>query len=188
MPKCKICKNSFKPKFSSLEPTCGEIDCRTKWAMQVVAKQKLAKDKKAKQQYIKERKEGYDKLKTLSQYEAEAKKSFQLWVRMRDKDLPCISCGIKETELFDGGHFFKAEIFSGLIFDERNVHKQCRKCNRFQGGNELQYRKGLVNRFGLEFVEKLEYESDSKRNYKFTKNELIAKKLQYDIKIKELKK
>jgi hypothetical protein len=79
------------------------------------------------------------KLKTLSQYETEAKKSFQKYVRLRDKDLPCISCNEMVKDLWDGGHYFKAELFSGLIFNEKNCHKQCRKCNRFLGGNEIQY-------------------------------------------------
>jgi hypothetical protein len=54
-------------------------------------------------------------------------------------------------------------------------------------GNLLEYRKGLVNRYGIEYVEKLESQSDEKRNHKYTKQELIAKKMQYDIKIKEFK-
>ena len=52
-------------------------------------------------------------------------------------------------------------------------------------GNELQYRAGLISRYGLEYVSKLESESNEKRVYKYTKDELIAKKMQYDIKIKE---
>jgi hypothetical protein len=55
-------------------------------------------------------------------------------------------------------------------------------------GNELQYRKGLIARFGVAFVDKLEADSIEKRVYKFTKNELIAKKLQYDILIKQIEK
>jgi hypothetical protein len=31
---------------------------------------------------------------------------------------------------WDSGHYFKAELFYGTIFDE-TLHKQCRKCNRF---------------------------------------------------------
>lgn len=128
------------------------------------------------------------KLKTLSQYEAEAKKSFQKYVRLRDKDLPCISCNETVKDLWDGGHYFKAEIFSGLIFNEKNCHKQCRKCNRFLGGNEIQYRKGLLNRFGLEYVEQLESIADKNRVYKYTKDELIEIKNKYDGKIKELER
>jgi hypothetical protein len=126
------------------------------------------------------------KLKTLSQYEAEAKKSFQKYVRLRDKDLACISCNEMVKDLWDGGHYFKAEIFSGLIFNEKNCHKQCRKCNRFLGGNELQYRKGLLARFGWEYVAKLENIADENRVYKYTKDELIEIKKKYDGKIKEL--
>jgi hypothetical protein len=128
------------------------------------------------------------KLKTLSQYESEAKKSFQKYVRLRDKDLPCISCNEMVKDLWDGGHYFKAELFSGLIFNEKNCHKQCRKCNRFLGGNEIQYRKGLLNRFGFEYVEQLESIADENRVYKYTKDELIEIKRKYDGKIKELER
>ena len=103
-----------------------------------------------------------------------------MWIRQRDKDSPCISCGVKNTGLWDGGHFFKAELFSGLIFDERNCHKQCRKCNRFLNGNELQYRKGLIERYGESFVSELESISDANRVYKYSKTELIEIKNKYD--------
>jgi hypothetical protein len=126
------------------------------------------------------------KLKTIGEYKEDAKKSFQKWIRLRDSELPCISCNNANTNDWAGGHYFSAGKYSGLIFDERNCHKQCNTyCNKNLSGNLLEYRKGLVKRFGIDFVEQLESESDSKRNYKFTKEELIAKKLQYDIKIKE---
>lgn len=184
MAKCKYCIAQYtKRNFS--QPCCLNPECVSKWYSEDSAKKKIKAQTKKRQNeekaFLKK------KIKTLGQYEAEAKKSFQKWIRMRDYGKPCISCGSNEKDLVDGGHFFKAELFSGLIFDERNCHLQCRKCNRYLNGNELQYRKGLVTRYGLEYVEKLESESDSKRIYKFTKNELIAKKLQYDIKIKEFK-
>lgn len=177
--KCKVCSQKF------VLERFNQQTCDYKCAIQLSKdkqKEKEAKEWKAKKAILK------DNLKTLGQYEADAKKSFQKWVRMRDDKQPCISCGVKETDLFDGGHYFKAELFSGLIFDERNCHKQCRKCNRFLNGNELQYRSGLISRYGIEFVDQLESESNEKRNYKFTKDELIAKKMQYDIKIKEINK
>ena len=176
--KCKVCLNKFTPT------QFAQIVCNYKCAIEHsknLKKIKEQKDWKAEKSVLK------DKLKTLGQFEAEAKTSFQKWVRMRDRDMPCISCGVKDTDLFDGGHYFKAELFSGLIFDERNCHKQCRKCNRFLNGNELQYRSGLIKRYGIDFVTNLESISDSKRVYKYSREELIAKKLQYDLKIKELK-
>jgi hypothetical protein len=125
-----------------------------------------------------------EKLKTLGEYKADARKSFQKWIRLRDKDKPCISCG-NNADLEDGGHFYKAEVYSGLIFNENNCHKQCRKCNRFMNGNELNYRKGLIVRYGIDYVTNLDNICNINRVYKYTKEELIAKKLQYDIKIKE---
>jgi hypothetical protein len=176
--RCKVCENIFIPA-QFMQQTC-DYKCAIKHTQNIKAN-KLKADWKIEKAVLK------DKLKTLGQFEADAKKSFQKWIRIRDKDLNCISCGGNDKDLWDGGHYFKAELFSGLIFDERNVHKQCRKCNRFMNGNELQYRKGLIERYGVEFVDKLEADSITKRNYKFTKSELIAKKLQYDIKIKEIK-
>ena len=174
--KCKVCYQKFVlERFN--QQTC-DYKCAIELAKNK-QKEKIDKEWKVKKAVLR------DNLKTLGQYEAEAKKSFQKWVRMRDDKQPCISCGVQETDLFDGGHYFKAELFSGLIFDERNCHKQCRKCNRFLNGNELQYRSGLISRYGIEFVDKLEAESNAKRVYKFTKDELIVKKMQYDIKIKE---
>jgi len=176
--KCKVCLDKFSPT------QFAQVVCNYKCAIEHsknLKKIKEQKEWKAEKSVLK------DKLKTLGQFEAEAKTSFQKWVRMRDSHMPCISCGVKDTDLFDGGHYFKAELFSGLIFDERNCHKQCRKCNRFLNGNELQYRSGLIKRYGIDFVTNLESISDSKRVYKYSREELIAKKLQYDIKIKELK-
>ena len=127
-----------------------------------------------------------DKLKTLSQYEAEAKNSFQKYIRIRDKGLACISCGIFETTLWDGGHYKKAEIYSGVIFDTHNCHKQCRKCNRFLNGNELMYRQGLIQRYGIEYADAIELKANETRNYKYTREELIAIKIKFDILVKEL--
>jgi hypothetical protein len=176
--KCKICKVKFTPiQFAQI--VCG-YKCAIEHSKNL-KKQKEQKDWKQQKAVLKE------KLKTLGQYEAEAKKSFQKWVRMRDEKQPCISCGVNNTELWDGGHFKKAEIYSGVIFNEKNCHKQCRKCNRFLGGNELNYRDGLIKRYGHDYVNELEMMANETRNYKFTKEELIAKKIKYDILIKELK-
>ena len=128
-----------------------------------------------------------EKIKTLSDYEAEAKKVFQRYVRMRDKGLPCISCNNPNPTDWSGGHYFSAGMYSGLIFDERNCHAQCNTyCNKYLSGNLLEYRSGLLKRFGWDFVMNLELDSIEKRNYKYTKQELIDIKNKYLQKIKEL--
>ena len=128
------------------------------------------------------------KLKKLSEYKNEAKTSFQRWVRKRDEKEGCISCGSNNANGYDGGHFYKSEIYSGLIFDERNCRKQCRKCNRFLGGNENNYRLGLIKKFGEDYVLDLDKDALKLRQYKYNKEELIDIKKIYDEKYKELNK
>jgi len=177
--KCKVCLKVYTPRIfaqSVCSPCCAIIHSKN------LKKIKEQKEWRAEKKIIK------DKIKTLSEYEKDAKKSFQHWIRLRDKNLPCISCNNSKTNDWAGGHYYSAGMYSGFMFDERNCHKQCNThCNKHLSGNLLEYRKGLIKRYGNEFVEQLESESDSKRNYKFTKEELIAKKLKYDILIKEIK-
>jgi hypothetical protein len=174
--RCKVCKTIFEPK-QFLQATC-DFKCAIEYS-------KILKANKEKLEWKKTKTILKDKLKTLTQFEAEAKKAFQKWIRLRDKDLPCISCTTFETDLFDGGHFKKAEIYSGVIFNEMNCHKQCRKCNRFLGGNELMYREGLVKRYGEQTVIELEQLANDTRQFKWSREQLIAKKLKYELLIKE---
>lgn len=152
-------------------------------------KQFLPKVKKRTEQRNKDDKKVLiTKLKKLSEYEAEAKRSFQKYVRLRDENLPCISCNQVNKDLWDGGHYKKAELYSGVIFDLNNCHRQCRYCNRYLGGNEANYRTGLVARYGEEYVLQLEKKALETRNYKYTKQELIDIKKHYDKLIKEMER
>lgn len=171
--KCKICKLPFIPTFSTLQPTCTEPKCIIEYSRQVMEK-KEAKEWKEKKAKAKE------KLKTLSQYEAEAKKSFQKWVRQRDVGLPCISCGTLKPSEWHGSHFYEAGKYSGMIFNPSNCHKACDKCNVFLSGNLQEYRKGLISRYGVEYVNNLDDLSDRERYRKYTKQELIEIKNKYD--------
>lgn len=185
-PKCKVCREKFTPKRQSTEPTCDNYDCKVKYATEYAKKLGLqnAKDLRAKK--FKEKRETIEKLKTLSQLESEAKKSFQKWVRLRDKGKPCISCGTPKENDRAGGHFYSAGMYSGLMFNPDNCHSQCNThCNRYLSGNLLEYRKGLLSRYGIEFVENLDSIADAKRDYKYTRQELIEIKNKYDIMIKQ---
>lgn len=178
--KCKWskCKEHFIPQ-RPLQQVCNYM-CATGYAQDKI-------EQKAKREFdvkIAVMKMG---LKKLSEYEAEARKEFQTYIRLRDRNQPCISCGCLQAKQWDGGHFLKAELFTGLIFNENNCHKQCSRCNDIFSGNELEYRDGLIKRYGYHFVLKLEKEKDKHRVYKFTKDELIQIKFKYKQKIKELK-
>lgn len=80
---------------------------------------------------------------------------FNAWIRERDKDLPCISCG-KYVDNYEAGHYI-AQGSSGLLrYCEENVNNQCTNCNRWNHGNLIEYRIGLVKKIGLDLVEYLE--------------------------------
>lgn len=118
--------------------------------------------------------------KDLKELKKKAKATFQAWCRHRDIDDPCISCG-KYDAKFDGGHYYKAELYSSLIFDERNVNKQCSYCNDYLAGNLIQYRFGLIKKYGQEVVDELDYLAtlDKQKTVKRTKLDYIDIILKY---------
>ena len=118
----------------------------------------------------------------LSDLKKEVQKEFNKYIRLRDKDLKCISCGKNEVE--HAGHYI-AQGSSGLLrFNENNVNGQCRNCNVWQHGNLIGYRIGLVKKIGLEKVELLE--EYRKAVKKWTREELENKLEDIKLKLKEL--
>jgi len=179
--KCKVCGNRYTPKYNQLEP-CPTYECRL--VLYKKADKKLAAQAKKEQRA--ERNKLKESTKKLSQYEAEAKREFQRYIRLRDEEKPCISCGTYTCDEWAGGHYYPAGQYSGLIFDERNCHKQCNQyCNKHLNGNIHEYRKGLIKRFGIDFVQQLDNDANLQRKRKYDKFELIEIKEKYKAKIKE---
>lgn len=121
-----------------------------------LTKAKVTVTKANKAKLSAERKDHKDKSMSYAKRLQKAKQVFQAAIRMRDRDKPCISCGCLNKTKWDGGHYFKAELYSNVIFDEENVHKQCVYCNRDLAANLIEYRKGLVERIGADRVQQLE--------------------------------
>lgn len=78
---------------------------------------------------------------------------FNKWIRLRDQDKGCISCGGKIQE---AGHYLSRGHHGALRFNEMNVNGQCTRCNCFLHGNLINYRHGLVARYGEDKVLLLE--------------------------------
>lgn len=143
-------------------------------------KQFLPKVKKTQVKARKKKdKELRESMKSIQRLIQEARVPFQRYIRIRDANEPCISCDTTSAKIWHGGHYFKAEVYTGLIFNEINVNKQCEKCNTFGGGNESGYRLGLIKKYGDEVVRTLEEASDYLRDYKFTREELYEIKKKY---------
>lgn len=122
----------------------------------------------------------YDKY-PVAELKKKAQVVFNKFIRLRDKDLPCISCGSWSTP--QAGHYMSAGHHSALRFNEDNTSRQCIKCNNFLSGNLINYRKGLVKKIGLERVEFLE--TYPKKAYIWDRFSLIEIIEKYKEKIKE---
>lgn len=144
-------------------------------------KSKLSTERKTKNKEVRE------SLKSIQRLIQEARVPFQKWIRIRDANKACISCGTTTAKIWHAGHYFKAELYSGLIFNRINVNKQCEKCNTYGGGNESGYRLGLVKKYGNNITRKFEESANHLRQYKFSRNELIEIKKKYQKLLNELK-
>jgi hypothetical protein len=117
--------------------------------------------------------------KSASQLKAIAVRHFHKFIRNRDKNEPCISCG-KYTTL-QAGHFYSAGNHPSVRFNEDNVNGQCKKCNYFLSGNLLPYRENLIKKIGQERVDKitLNVEMSKKFGFKWSRLFLIETILKY---------
>jgi hypothetical protein len=110
------------------------------------------------------------------------------FIKKRDYGKPCISCGEPYNSNHQAGHFYKAELFSTLKFNELNIHGQCVGCNIRKDGNESEYRVNLPNRIGDENYKELNIlaKEDKLKNHKWDRQELEKIRKYYLDKIKKL--
>lgn len=109
-------------------------------------------------------KEQLDRIKSRAVWLREAQAAFNAWIRYRDRNDACISCGSFPTQkhggTWDAGHYMDvgdAAAGSVLRFNTYNVHKQCVKCNRWSNsGVKRGYRNNLINKVGKPKVLELE--------------------------------
>lgn len=175
--RCRSCKE-YKIAKEGLLINNGfycDIDCATTYAYKNKEKGREIKHKAQK----KEMKENDKSLRT-----REAQKAFNAFIRQRDMDQPCISCGRFHTGQYHAGHYKSVGACPELRFDEDNCHKQCSSCNDHLSGNIVNYRPNLITKIGLERVERLERKQKPK---KYNCEQLKQIELHYKQKLKELK-
>lgn len=150
---CKVCKSEFFP-LKTTQSVCS-YNCAIILAKGNIKKQEY-------KAWQKEKKIRKEKLMSHKDWLNLLQKVFNTYIRQRDKNKPCISC---RTPLlgrkFDAGHYRSVGSNPQLRFNELNVWGQCVPCNRDKHGNLIEYRKGLIQRIGVEKVEILENENKS---------------------------
>ena len=97
-------------------------------------------------------------------------KWFSLYVRLRDAlefqketeaDISfgrCCTCGkIGQWKYMDCGHYISKGLSgsSGVRWDERNAHLQCKICNAFRQGNAQAYTEFMLKKYGQGVIDEL---------------------------------
>ena len=171
MTKCKVCRTPFV-KYRMAQKVCSP-ECAVEFA-------KTERERKERKE-LRARKEA---AKSKAKWLQEAQDAFNAYIRERDRNLPCISCGRFHQGQYHAGHYRTVKAASGLRFNELNVHKQCAPCNNNLSGNIVEYRINLIRKIGLEKVEWLESFNEVVR-YSIEDTKRI--KAEYKAKLKEMK-
>ena len=153
MPKCKHCKQPYT-RTHGIQSWCS-VDCGV-----ALAKAKREKARKAETAVMKRAILDTDRAHWIKR----AQKSFNAYIRARDAGLPCISCGCPDGKgKRNAGHYRSVGSCAALRFNEKNCHGQCERCNTYLSSNAVKYRIGLIEKIGIEAVEKLEKTNDVRR-------------------------
>ena len=153
---CRVCKSEFSP-HNSLQVVCGII-CGIDHTRAKQAKAAVRRDRALQAANRKDIAERREKLRTRSDHLSLAQQQFNKWVRLRDRGLPCISCGTTDPNIqYAAGHYRTTGSCPELRFTPDNCHSQCNKnCNLHKSGNIVEYRINLLKRIGQERLDVVE--------------------------------
>ena len=157
--RCNYCKKKIPTEsavINGLKAFCS-VDHAIAWLDTEKGQVTLKKAK------AKKTKEAREKLKTKSDYAKEAQTAFNAYIRLRDADKPCISCGRDHHGQYHAGHYRTTAAAPQIRFNTWNVHKQCSVCNNHKSGNIVEYRINLINRIGIDKVQQLERNNEVSR-------------------------
>lgn len=168
--KCKVCKNEFKPMYSTLQSVCS-VRCSI-----------VNADKDKLKEWNKRKSKLKSDLMTLQDHLKITQMVVNKYIRLRDQGKDCISCGQKPKKA-NAGHYFSQGGHSNVRFDEDNIFVQCEHCNTYLSGNLLNYQIGIEKRIGGERL--IELHSRAHIVKKWTVEELKEIIKTYKQKIKE---
>ena len=101
---------------------------------------------------------------------------------IRKREDKCFTCLSTESNC-QAGHFIHGHT-KLTFFEPDNIHRQCRRCNLYLSGNEVEYTLRMIKKYGLERVEELH--KLSKNGKVHTRQDIIKWIKYYQDKIKEL--
>lgn len=167
---CPICSTEYIPR-SSLQKVCHNYKCAIAFSKQRDAEIATREQRKREREQSADLRERREALKTRAEWEREAQAAFNRYIRMRDMYQECISHPGKlisnsnyiTGSAVDASHYRSRGAASHLRFNVFNVHAACTRCNRQLSGNAVEYRIRLIERIGLERVERLEADNEPRK-------------------------
>jgi hypothetical protein len=182
------CREWFHPAFSN--QTWCSAECGTVIALAKREKDRQNAIQKAERRRKDEAQQERRSLKVRklavqprSYFIKQAQQAVNAYIRERDKNLPCVSCGTLSAAQWDAGHYRTTAAAPQLRFDPRQIWRQCSVCNQHKSGNLVPYRAELIRRIGLAEVEIIEGNHD---RHRWTIDECKAIKAEYQQKLKDL--
>ena len=153
MPKCKGCGKKCEP--SGVVTLCSYECARivAEKADKKVKQEKLRKAKAVKKAFKARTRELKEKAKTRAEWFADLQKEVNAYVRYRDKDEPCCTCGTRNDIKYDAGHYRSRGACKELRFELTNIHKQCSvRCNQHGSGMRAEYRDFIIRKYGADHL------------------------------------
>ena len=189
--RCKnpACRHWFHPAFSNqwwCSPECGAVIAisrrnRERESAMRAAEKKRRREEQQRKDKLKARRLA---VKPRSYWIKQAQQAVNTYIRERDHDKPCISCGTLISAQWDAGHYRSTAAAPQLRFDESNIHRQCVVCNQHKSGNLVPYRLELMKRIGQQAVDAIE--GDHSRHH-WTIEECKAIREEFTQKLEALK-
>jgi len=177
--KCKCCPDKFIPR-NSLQTVCSP-KCAIQLANQITERKQKRQAKEERAAWNQRKADA----KPLSHWTKLAQQAFNEFIRTRDADDCCISCGRMHQGQWHAGHFRTVKASPETRFDEDGCHKQCMPCNHHLSGNIPGYKPNLIAKIGQAAFDRLMGPHELK---KWTREELQELAAHYRQKTRELNK
>ncbi len=183
-PICTVCKVPFERTYTTMQKVCSPY-CA---AQDAITKREKKEHREQEKQLKSDRRELRARkvaLKSKSDWLREAQTACNAYIRERDKDLPCISCGNTRDVKYCAGHYKTRGGHPEIRFHPFNINKQCDwNCNLNLSGNISNYRPALIEKIGLKNVEWVEGKHEAQN---LTIDDIIEIKQYYKQQLKLLR-
>jgi uncharacterized protein YkuJ len=167
--KCKVCKEPFTPKRSTLENTCSVI-CAIEYGKSKPIKLENKEQKEATKAMRIDVKS--------NEYRKELQRNINILSRMIDKKFgfdTCIDCGKPFGNQIDAAHYHDMSTNRGIRFHLDNLHSSRSNCNQYSSSHKVGYTEGLKMRYGQEYYEKVENLQYQYKDVKLSSIEIFEK-------------